>query len=228
MNGKLLALAGIASAFLWASTANSATVTIGLQQSTVNGGAITVEAVGPAGFASIGALPYGTFTANTVDGTGRPILPAPSVLDSSSLNVSSAAAGTLRVWITSQGNTDVTNSWLSSFTSNLLPAGWSVTEQTFLDPANGLFSTAINLGTAVFNQIGTSVAAAIAASGNNYSVTHLYTIVATGAGVANSTIDLSTPIPGALPLFATGLLGLLALRRKRKNAPAESLDQAVA
>ena len=39
MNGKLLALAGIASAFLWASTANSATITIGLQQAGVNGGA---------------------------------------------------------------------------------------------------------------------------------------------------------------------------------------------
>jgi len=227
MNGKLMALAGIASAFLWASTANSATITIGLQQAGVNGGAITPVAVG-IGSAAIQTLPYGTFTANTVDGTGRPILPLPDVLDSSSLNVSSTAAGTLRVYVTSQNNNDVSNVWLSAFTSNRLPTGWSVTEQTFLDPANGLFSTAIALGTAVFYAIGSSASAAIAASGNNYSVTHLYTIVATGAGVANSTINLSTPIPGALPLFATGLLGLWALRRKRKTAPAESLDQAVA
>ena len=100
-----------------------------------------------------------------------------------------------------------------------------MTEQTFLDPANGLFSTAIALGTAVFNAMGTSAAAALAASGANYSVTHLYTIVATGAGTANSTINLSTPIPGALPLFATGLLGLWALRRKRKqNTPSENLE----
>lgn len=227
MNGKLLALAGIASAFLWASTANAATVTIGLQEAGVNGGVITPVAVG-VGSANIATLPYGTFTANTVDGTGRPILPLPDVLDSSSLNVSSSSAGTLRIWVTSQNNNDVSNVWLSAFTSNRLPAGWSVTEQTFLDPANGLFSTAIALGTAVFNAIGTSASAAIAASGNNYSVTHLYTIVATGLGTANSTINLSTPIPGALPLFATGLLGLWALRRKRKGAPAKSLDPAVA
>lgn len=34
--------------------------------------------------------------------------------------------------------------------------------------------------------------------------------------------DLSTPLPGALPLFATGLgaLGLVAWRRKRKTAAA--------
>jgi len=227
MNGKLLALAGIASAFLWASTANAATISIGLQQAGVNGGAITLEAVG-AGSASINSIPYGTFTANNVDGTGRPTLALPDILDSNSLNVSSATAGTLRVYVTSQNNTDVSNVWLSAFTSNRLPTGWTVTEQTFLDPANGLFTTAIALGTAVFSAIGSSAAAAIAASGSNYSVTHLYTIVATGLGNANSTINLSTPIPGALPLFATGLLGLLALRRKRKAASAKSLDPAVA
>ena len=75
------------------------------------------------------------------------------------------------------------------------------------------------LGNTLFNAIGTSVAAALAPSGNNYSVTHLYTIVATGAGSALSTITLSTPIPGALPLFAAGLLGLWALGRRRKASP---------
>ena len=72
------------------------------------------------------------------------------------------------------------------------------------------------------------MAAAVAASGNNYSVTHLYTIIASSAGSALSTINLQTPLPGALPLFATGLLGLWALRRKRKAAPAKSLDPVAA
>lgn len=196
--------------------ASAATVTIGLQQAGVNGGAITTVASG-AGAANISNLPYGSFSSNTVDGTGKPILPAPDVLDSNSLNVTTGTAGTLRVYITSQNNTDVSNVWLSSFTSNRLTSGWSVTEQTFLDPANGLFSTAIALGSAAFSGLGTSAAAAIAASGGNYSVTHLYTIVSNGVGVANSTINLSTPIPGALPLFATGLLGLWALRRRNKK-----------
>ena len=120
------------------------------------------------------------------------------------------------------------SNWISSFTSNSLPTGWSVIEQTFIDTANGLFTTTgatvTQLGNTLFNAIGTSVTAAIAASGNNYSVTHLYTIVATGTGAALSTINLQTlpiPLPGALPLFATGLLGLWALRRKRKAAPAK-------
>jgi len=219
---RLLLLAG-AACLAMVSIANAATVTIGLQQAGVNGGAITPVA-GGVGSANIANLPYGTFTSNTVDGTGRPILPLPDILDSSSLNVTSDGPGTLRVYVTSQNNNDVSNVWLSSFTTNRLTPGWSVTEQTFLDPANGLFSTAIALGSAVFNSMGTSAAAAIAASGNNYSVTHLYTIVATGIGVANSTINLAIPIPGALPLFATGLLGLWALRRKRKNTTPENLE----
>ena len=220
---RLLLLAG-AACLAMVTMANAATITIGLQEAGVNGGAITPVAVG-VGSAQISNFAYGTFTSNTVDGTGRPILPLPDILDSSSLNVSSTTAGTLRVYVTSQNNNDVSNVWLSAFTSNRLPTGWTVTEQTFLDPANGLFSTAIALGTAVFNAMGTSAAAALAASGANYSVTHLYTIVATGSGTANSTINLSTPIPGALPLFATGLLGLWALRRKRKqNTPSENLE----
>ena len=38
----------------------------------------------------------------------------------------------------------------------------------------------------------------------------------------------AVPLPGTLPLFATGLLGLWALRRKRKAAAAKSLDPAAA
>jgi uncharacterized protein (TIGR03382 family) len=117
----------------------------------------------------------------------------------------------------------VNSNWISSFTSNSLPTGWSVREQTFIDTANGLFTTTgatvTQLGNTLFNAIGTSVAAALAPSGNNYSVTHLYTIVATGTGAALSTITLATPIPGALSLFAAGVLGLWALGRRRKASP---------
>src|SRR4051812_8941016 len=112
-----LAAVAVAGSLLWAPMASSATITIGLQQAGVNGGAITPVAVG-GGSAAIHTLPYGTFSANTTDGAGRPILPLPSVLDSSSLNVSSTTAGTLTVWITSQNNNDASGTWISSFTSN--------------------------------------------------------------------------------------------------------------
>ena len=237
MKAKLLALAGIASAFLWASTANSATVTIGAAPGAGPLPAPITVATSAAGATSFSCLPcapavWGVFNANQITATGRPINPLPNILGSTSFQINAGEGGTLRVFVTSQGNTDVSSNWISSFTSNSLPTGWSVREQTFIDTANGLFTstgaTVTQLGNTLFNAIGTSVAAALAASGNNYSVTHLYTIVATGAGSALSTITLATPIPGALPLFATGLLGLWALRRKRKAAPAKSLDPVVA
>ena len=196
---------------------------------------MATSAAGATTFSCLACAPaiWGVFNANQITATGRPIDPLPNILGSTSFNINAGEGGTLRVFVTSQGNTDVSSNWISSFTSNSLPTGWSVREQTFIDTANGLFTvtpggTVTQLGNTLFNAIGTSVAAAIAASGNNYSVTHLYTIVATGTGSALSTITLATPIPGALPLFATGLLGLWALRRKRKAAPAESLDPVVA
>ena len=228
MKAKHLALVGIASAFLWASTANSATVTIGAAPGLVGAPTqVATSAAGATQFACVACNPaiWGVFNANQITATGRPINPLPNILGSTSFNISTEGAGTLRVFVTSQNNTDVSSNWISSFTSNSLPTGWSVREQTFIDTANGLFTTTgatvTQLGNTLFNAIGTSVAAALAPSGNNYSVTHLYTIVATGAGSALSTITLSTPLPGALALFATGLLGLWALRRKRKAAPAE-------
>ena len=237
MKAKLLALAGIASALLWASTANSATVSLGAAPGLVlapnfvasSGTGALMFACGPA----CPAATWGVFNANQITATGRDINPLPNILGSTSFQINAGVGGTLRVFVTSQGNTDASNVWISSFTSNSLPTGWSVREQTFIDTANGLFTvtpggTVTQLGNTLFNAIGTSVAAALAPSGNNYSVTHLYTIVATGAGSALSTITLSTPLPGALPLFATGLLGLWALRRKRKAAPAESLDPVAA
>ena len=190
--------------------------------------------LGATSFSCLACAPaiWGVFNANQITATGRPINPLPNILGSTSFQINAGEGGTLRVFVTSQGNTDVSSNWISSFTSNSLPTGWSVREQTFIDTANGLFTTTgatvTQLGNTLFNAIGTSVAAAIAASGNNYSVTHLYTIVATGTGSALSTITLATPLPGALPLFATGLLGLWALRRKRKAAPAKSLDPVVA
>jgi len=228
MKAKHLALVGIASAFLWASTANSATVTIGAAPGAGPLPAPNTVASSPLGATSFScvscaAATWGVFSANQITATGRPIDPLPNILGSTSFQINAGEGGTLRVFVTSQGNTDVSSNWISSFTVNSLPSGWSVREQTFIDTANGLFTTTgatvTQLGNTLFNAIGTSVAAALAPSGNNYSVTHLYTIVATGTGAALSTITLATPIPGALPLFAAGLLGLWALGRRRKASP---------
>ncbi len=220
-------LLGLALVSLSASLANAATVTIGAAPDILPPPA-AVASSSPNGAVDYSCLAcdstvWGTFDSNQITATGRTTLPLPGILGSTAFTINASGPGTLRVFVTSQNNDDVNNApWVSSFTSNSLPAGWKVTEQTFLDTANGLFTTSggtvTKLGEGVFNNIGTSVATALVPSGDSYSVTHLYTVVASGAGSALSTINLQTPIPGALALFATGLLGLVALtgRRKRK------------
>ena len=199
-------------------SAEAASITIGLQQAGVNGGAITTVAGPVVGTTGVNSLAYGTFTANNVDGTTNPVLPLPQLINSNSLNVSSTTAGTLQVYVTTSGLTTPVGalSLQSSFTTNLLTAGWTVTEQTFLDTANDIFTGAL-LATNVFNAIGTNVQVnAINAGAGPYSITTKYTIVATGQGSANSTINVSSvPEPTSIVLLGMGLLGVVGLARKK-------------
>jgi hypothetical protein len=125
----------------------------------------------------------------------------------------------------------------------------SLTEQTYVTtcagatqtgcPAADAFATGNLLSTTTFTSTGGSVTkfASIPVDlSAPYVTTEIYTIVMQGGtySEADASIDLSTsllsgdtsatPIPGALPLFASGLgaLGLFGWRRKRKNAAVPS------
>src|SRR5690349_17570948 len=99
----LVVAAGVAA---FASSASASVVSIGLQESGVNSGNITLVASGSGGTATLFPTPYGTFTVNLVTGQSQPLIP--ELLNSTSSNTSSSAAGTLNVWITSQGLTQQT------------------------------------------------------------------------------------------------------------------------
>ena len=231
-----LSASAVFALFLVGSPAGAATITLGLQEAGFNSGNITNEGTAT-GSISTGAGTYGTFTVNNIAGTGNPaLLPLTDLLDGASQNVSSSTPGILNVYATSQGNTLFTGAqtFISSFTSNLLLGGLTVTETTFLDTANGLWTgtaggTVHQLGQATFSNIGTFLASLGLTPGSLYSITEVFTIdathVAAGGGNAQSTIDVSlspVPIPGALPLFASGILGLVVLGRKRKKQKLES------
>lgn len=221
--GKLLFASAAALALsMLAGVANAVTVTIAFQSAGVNGGVPTV--VGSAiNDAAVAVGSYGTFTTNIVSGQSNPPNVFGDVLSSTANSISSTTAGTLTIYITAQDITGPVGSltFISSLTSNILPAGWSVTETTMVDTSNGLFG-GTTLASHVFNTAGTSQGInSFDVGAGPYSVTGIYTIVASGAGTALSTINMSAvpgPIMGAgLPGLLLACGGLLALARRRRR-----------
>jgi hypothetical protein len=212
----LVAAAGI---MAFASSASASIVSIGLQESGVNSGNITTVATGSAFAQTLGPQAYGTFIVNSVSGTSQPL--TPDLLNSTSSNTSSTSAGTINVWVTSQGLTQQTGTIPieAFFTSNSLPAGWTVTETTYYSTSNALYGGTL-FAAHTFNNIGTNVSGSTVNVGSGpYSVTQQYTITATGAGSALSTMVLTAvPEASTWAMMILGFMGIgfVTYRKKAK------------
>ena len=218
----LFASAAVFAMSVLATAANAVTVSIGFQQAGVNGGAITTVASGVNTLVADDSG-YGTFNFNSVSASGSPPNPFGNLLSSTALDISSSTAGTFNIWVTSQDNSSPSGNltFTSSLTSNVLPPGWTVTMTTFLDAGNTLWGTATTLASNAFTTADSFNSSLSANTGGGlYSVTQLYTIVATGSGQALSTMNISAvpgPMVGAgLPGLLLAAGGLLALARRRR------------
>jgi hypothetical protein len=215
----LLPAAALAAGLAVAATAN-ATILIGVA---VNGGAIQTVALDPTN-TSAGVLNFSldSFTINNISAIG-PVLPV-DLLSSQSLNTSSTTAGILDVFITETNLPAnlVHGGLVSSLTSNILPAGWSLSELTFLDFANTtVYGAGLLLAAHQFDSIGASVIGATVQPVAPFALTEQYHIVSTGSGTANSTIDIaSVPEPAAWALMILGFAGVGTSLRRRRSAAA--------
>jgi len=106
-----------------------------------------------------------------------------------------------------------TQEFESSFWQNLLPDSWTVQVDTFLDPADGVFTTAIPLSSHLFHASDPTFDQIVRADPGNgfYSVTARFTISANDVvGSTNTTADIAfvppaSAVPG--PIAGAGLPG---------------------
>ena len=215
----LIAGASLAAAMGVLSSPAWATVTIGFEDPAVSGGAKTTEASGATTASFSGT--YGAFDVNNISGTVPGILG--DLLNSNALDLSTTSAGgTLDVFVTYSGITSPAGlvDFTSDLTSNNLVGPWTVTEKTFIDPANGIFTTTIPLASQLFTDIGTNVQTDAASTGAGpYSLTEEYIISAPGIGGANDTIDVSAaaPEPAAWAMMLLAVFGFGAVLRRTRD-----------
>jgi hypothetical protein len=220
MYSRLLAVTGaVAGSLIWASAAGASTIT--LEAGT--GAPSSVVAFSSSSNGSLSATTTGGgFSTIQINAAG---INLPQLLNTQ-LDGTTLPGGTLNFWVTEIGLTAPLGSigFLSSFALN--PAGTSddvtVVENTFLSAADTAFGTATALGSATCTLSG-CVPLTGSATGTTgpgaYSVTEEFSITSTYGDKVDATINLdppAAPIPGTLPLFASGLAGFWAWSRKRK------------
>jgi hypothetical protein len=214
-----------------------AAVFIGLQQAGVDGDGAGLACVSGgictvASGASFAAFPnlafpgpgYGSFEIELVTGANG-VLPTLLTSTTNDHNLS-GAGGTIDIYITRTGITDPFQSiFRSSFTSNVIPAGWSVAQATYFGTANQLYG-GTQLASHTFTSIGTSIVDTPFSVTAPYSLTERYTLTTAGGaaplGSSLNTISVHAVIPEpttwALMILGFGSAGAMLRSRRRAVA----------
>jgi hypothetical protein len=224
------AAVGLASSLLLMSGAHASTISFGLQEAGFNSGNIQLEGVpSSTGSNSITAVSFGTWTVNTVTAEDETVLGLPNVLNTNAQDISTKVSGTLKVYVTDVGLTTPLNTvfFRSDFTVNDLANVSGATLTTYFDQGNAPFALTNQIDSHFFTTIGSQLGSGETVFGVTapYSLTEVYTFtnLVGFSGNTNATIDLNAvgtpavPLPPALAMFGSGLVGMVFLARRKKN-----------
>jgi hypothetical protein len=204
-----------AAAISVASTAAHAAVVF---EYSTDGGATFTAVPGSGSPITTGSFSTPNFTASLLGSAGD----APASLFGQTLTLSSSGTGSIIIEVSSTGYTSPvgTVGFLSKFSNNPGSSGLTVTESTYADAGNAAFGTTQSLSSATFTGLSTSESGATATGlSNPYSLTEVFTISASGAGQAQSTINISAvPEPSTWAMMILGFLGIgfVTYRKKAK------------
>jgi hypothetical protein len=230
---KLLLCSAAVFVMGWAPSSHATTVEASINE----GSSSFVTGTNLINGATTTGLPSG-FTEVSVSALSSPLLNQPDQLSSTAINISTsgATAGTpLILEVTAYNFTSPTGNAVATvgYTANDVSGGGSVsvTEAAYIGTTPYALSGLISNNTDApcagpFTAVASCSVTSFGTIAGPYSLTEVFTISATGLTNTNLTIDIQlaaegtpqTPLPGALPLFASGLafLGIAGWRKRKK------------